>query len=153
MLKKIFSFKRVIYYIIICCVSYTACSLILTAVNMYEDVSNALPLYVNLQYFAVCFLISMLMFFTDQLTENCTMPIAMLIQITDVSVVVFGLGGFVFGWFPLDAKWILPVFVILLLIYFATFAVIYFAEKKWTNDVNIILKQRKKEKKNENKNY
>ncbi len=153
MLKRLFSFKRIMYYIIICCVSYTACSLILTVFNMYEDDLNSLPLYVNLQYFAVCFLISLLMFFTDWLTEGCTTPLPMMIQITDVSIVVFGLGGFVFGWFPLDVKWILPVFVILLLVYFATYLVIYFTEKKWANDVNEILSKRKKEKKNENKNH
>ncbi|MBR2177506.1 MAG: DUF3021 family protein [Clostridia bacterium] len=152
MLKKIFSFKRIMYYIIICCVSYTACSLILTTVNMFGDAFNSLPLYVNLQYFAVCLLISFLMFFTDQFTDGCTKPLAMLIQITDVSVVVFGLGGFVFGWFPLDAKWILPVFLILLSVYFATYIVLYFIEKKWINDVNIILKQRKKEKNDDEKN-
>ena len=92
------------------------------------------------------------MFFTDQFTDGCTKPLAMLIQITDVSVVVFGLGGFVFGWFPLDAKWILPVFLILLSVYFATYIVLYFIEKKWINDVNIILKQRKKEKNDDEKN-
>lgn len=142
-----FSSKRIMTYFITSCVSYTACSLILTLLSIiFEDFSPSI--YHNLEYFVVCLSISVLMFFTDMFTDSCTAPIAVLIQITDVIVCVLGIGGLIFHWFPFKPFWLLIVLGIILLIYFITFAVMYYVNRKWVNNVNKILTERKSEKNN-----
>lgn len=144
MFKEMFSAKRILYYVFICCVSFTALVLILSVLNYGINHSSSVNYFYIIQYFSVCFLISLVMFFTDKLTENSSKLVNMITHITDITFCVFGLGGFVYGWFPLTALGFGIAFGILIGVYILTCVVMYLFDKKWVDDVNkIIMKQRK----------
>lgn len=141
--------RNVLFYILICCVSYTICNILLSILNMaFNGFMEVAPYYLNLQEFSVCFLIAVLMFFTDRLTKNCSSLLGIIVSIADVTVSVFGLGIFVFHWFSINPLSLIIAFGVLLAVYFGTFPIIYLVDKKWTSDLNKILDQRKKEKTN-----
>ena len=148
MLKKIFSSKSILQCVLTACVSYTICTIVISSVNVFVNWHEASYLYYNLQYFAVSSAIAVLMMITDPIIENSAMPLKIVIGILIVALCVFGLGGYVFGWFPFEPLLILAVVGILVTVYFLTFMIVYCVEKKWTDDINKILVERRKEKQN-----
>ena len=144
MFKELFNAKRILYYVFICCVSFTSLVIIISVLNLSIDNSAKIQCIFIPEFFSVCFLISLFMFFTDKLIENCSKIISIITHITDITFWVFGLGGFVYDWFPLTPSGFGIAFGVLIGVYFVTCIIMYLFDKKWVDDVNkIIMKQRK----------
>ncbi len=136
--------KRLPHYIIMCCVSFTVCVMLLSLIHSWYDLMATMAWIANFELFAVCFSISALMFITDMLTENFALPLASLIQFTDEMLCVFGLGGLVFGWFPMTIEWFWAVLAINAVIYICTFLMMYYVNSRISKDINQKIKERKR---------
>lgn len=135
--------KRIPQYIIMCCVSFTVCVMILSAIHTWYDLMATVAWVANFELFAVCLAITILMFFTDSFTENLPLPVVSLIQFADVILCVFGLGGLVFDWFPINFHWFVIVFAIDAVIYLLVFLVMYYVNSRLSNEINEKIKERK----------
>ena len=127
-----------------CCVSFTVCVMLLSLIHSWYDLMATMAWIANFELFAVCFSISALMFITDMLTENFALPLASLIQFTDEMLCVFGLGGLVFGWFPMTIEWFWAVLAINAVIYICTFLMMYYVNSRISKDINQKIKERKR---------
>ncbi len=136
--------KRLPHYIIMCCVSFTVCVMLLSLIHSWYDLMATMAWIANFELFAVCFSISALMFITDMLTENFALPLVSLIQFTDEMLCVFGLGGLVFGWFPMTIEWFWAVLAINAVIYICTFLMMYYVNSRISKDINQKIKERKR---------
>lgn len=140
--------KRISGYIVSCCVSFTVCVMVLSVAHSIDG--KVMEFYgwkENFHLFACCFSISFLMFFTDKLTEKYSLAVELLVKFADVVACVFGLGGLIFRWFPIDLKWSIYVFALALIIYIITFIItifsLYFANEKTSNEINKKIAERK----------
>ena len=151
--KKIF-IQRIKIYGISCCISYSAASLILSALNVNSTLMTDNVWLSNLQLLAVCFVISVLMLITDTIRDPDNHPEEVtpgyiLVGIIDTAVPVLGMGGFLFGWFDVLSMQVLFPIAILLIIYFAVFAIFYFSGKNTEKELNRRISERKDDLKND----
>ena len=88
------------------------------------------------------------MFITGIISEKISNPIPqwlyILIGIIEVSACVILMGGLWYQWFPMSIKWILEIIVIDLIIYFAVYGITFFQERQFANNINKIIKNRRK---------
>lgn len=54
------------------------------------------------------------------------------------------MGGLWYQWFPMSIKWILEIIVIDVIIYFAVYGITFFQERQFANNINKIIKNRRK---------
>ena len=82
------------------------------------------------------------------ISEKISNPIPqwlyILIGIIEVSACVILMGGLWYQWFPMSIKWILEIIVIDLIIYFAVYGITFFQERQFANNINKIIKNRRK---------
>lgn len=135
--------KRIPHYMIMCCVSFTVSVMLLSLIHTWYDLMATVAWVANYELFAVCFAIAALMFITDTLTENLPRSVVALVQFTDETLCVVGLGGLVFGWFPISPIWFLVIFAIDAIIYICTFLMMYYINSKISKDINQKIKERK----------
>lgn len=127
--------------------SYTIASLVVAIFN-YSYYANGIGIEWVFQMALLCFVISFLMFITSIISEKISNPIPqwldILIGIIEVSVCVILIGGLWYQWFPMSIKWILEIIVIDLIIYFAVYGITFFQERQFANNINKIIKNRRK---------
>lgn len=153
MKKKVF-LERLKMYGLSCCISYTIASLILSALNINSSLMEKDVWLANLQLFAVCLVIAVLMLITDTIRDpeeptSQVTPGYFLIGILDVAVPVLGMGGFLFGWFDVISTQVIYPICILLIVYFAVFAIFYINKRNTEKELNRRINQRKEELKND----
>lgn len=141
--------ERIKYYFSICCISFTILELILSTLNATISLMSSNLWINNIEMFAVCFCIAALMFFTDIFTKNFSKPLSIVIDLIDVSVPVFGLGGFIFHWFPIEWQSILMVFGVLTFVYLAVYGIMYINSVITSKSINQKIIKRKGEHKND----
>lgn len=146
--RKAFYLNKIKFYLMSCFVSFTIADLVLSVLNIMDRVG----MYVNLEIFAVCFCIALVMFILDVVGSNLNRPVLMLLQFADVVISVLGLGGFVFGWFPISLEYILLAFMILTFVYIVTCLLIFGFDKITENEINKKISERKGGNKNGGKN-
>lgn len=92
----------------------------------------------------LCFIITILMFITDIVSEkffgNIPVFVFILIGLIEVSACVLLMGGLWFEWFTLNVNWISEVIVIDTVVYFSVFVIMFFQEKKSAESINKIIK-------------
>lgn len=154
-LKRIKSWfiKNFKYYLTICCTSFTVVTLILSVINISVDLMSSNTWMNNIELFIVCFFITMLMMFTDMLTKNSNIFLGILVHLVDVFVPVFGIGGFIFGWFPISWYWVGIVSGLLIVIYFSIYGIMLLQVKNTSDGINKKILERKGEHKNDKENH
>ncbi len=127
------------HYLTVLVHTFTWQTLILSLVNWDSYLINAQEV---LQFFVVSVVITVLMAITDIFTMQRSLPVIILTDLLDVSVVVFGLGGYVFNWFNFNWQTILPVIGIIVLIYFIIFGFFMLQMKKDSEHINKKIKEK-----------
>lgn len=128
-------------YIIIDCVSFTAITLILSLNDVITGTNGMNPLFL-LQLFGCCTLICLLMWLTDR-WEKQRAIINMLVRLADVAVVILGVGGGVFHWFPWTVYDVVPVCVSFTIVFLVTYGIMLIQDKFVTQAINEYLKKKK----------
>ena len=54
MFKEMFSTKRILYYVFICCVSFTSLAVILSTLNFCIEISASIQYVYIIEWFSVC---------------------------------------------------------------------------------------------------
>lgn len=141
------------YYLTICCTSFTVVILILSVINICFDLMSSNMWINNIELFGVCFLITMLMLFTDMFTKNSNIFLVILVHLIDTFIPVFGIGGFLFSWFPISWYWIGIISSILIVIYFSVHGIMLLHIKSTSDGINKKILERKGEHKNDKENH
>lgn len=152
-MKKDVFLKRLKIYGISCCISYTIASLILSVLNIGSTLMSDVWL-ANVQLLLVCIVIAVLMLITDTIRDpeeptSQVTPGYFLIGILDVAVPVIGMGGLLFKWFDVFTLQIIYPICILLVVYFAVFAIFYINKKITEKELNRRISKRKEVLKND----
>ena len=139
------SSKKLDELILVDCVSYTVVSLILAFLSFFDLVMGLNP-RVLFQLFAVTTLICFLMYLTSFLPIESPWA-EMLVSLADVGVVVLGVGGGIFRWFPWQAQYIWMVSGVFVIVYFITYGIILLQNKIASDQINRILQKKRREQK------
>ena len=127
------------HYLTILVHSFTWQTLIMSLLNWDSYLINAQKI---LQFFIVSLAITVLMAITDTFTMKRSLPIIILTDLLDVSVAVFGLGGYVFNWFDFELKNIIPIALTIIVIYFIIFGFMMLQMKKDSDRINKRIKEK-----------
>ena len=127
------------HYLTVLVHSFTWQTLILSLINWDSYLINAQKI---LQFFIVSLAITVLMAITDTFTMKRSLPIIILTDLLDVSVAVFGLGGYVFKWFDFELKNIIPIALTIIVIYFIIFGFMMLQMKKDSDRINKRIKEK-----------
>ena len=128
--------------ILIDCVSYTVVSVILALLSMPGKVM-ALEYRTMLELFFCTTLICAIMYGIGKLPLQSTLLEAFL-QLLDVAVVILGVGGGLFHWFPWKGEAIWIVVCVFVATYFVTYGVMLLQNKVASDKINLILKEKRK---------
>lgn len=139
------SSKKLDELILVDCVSYTVVSLILAFLSFFDLVMGINP-RVLFQLFAVTTLICFLMYLTSFLPIESPWA-EVFVSLADVGVVVLGVGGGIFRWFPWQAKYIWMVSGVFVIVYFITYGIILLQNKIASDQINRILQKKRREQK------
>lgn len=147
--------QRIRYYLSIACISFTAVEIIMSILQVIypEDLMSSTVWIFNLEAFAVCLTITVLMFFTDVFTYNFSKILGILIHLVDITVVVMLLGGFVFHWFPFKWEFLLLVLGVIFAVYIIVYGAMVFSTRVTSYQVNKKIIERKEQKKNGREDY
>ncbi len=141
-------FKKLVYYGVSFCVSYTLVSLILSLLNINASLVAGNFWIYNIEIMSVCFCIALLMWLTDTFIKGSSYddmtPLGIFADLMDVALPVIGLGGFVFDWFDVFSKEILYPIIILLFVYFVVLGFFYLNAKMTEIELNKKIQERKK---------
>lgn len=137
--------KRIRIYSTTGCISYTVTLLIQALLSGRTEffMSGFSGTYL-LQLFAVCMLIAALMLFTDWRLEDGPGWRHMAVQLTDVFLVVFGVGGGCFRWFPWSVEQVAVMAVFLLVVYALTYGAALLQHQIISMEINEKLSARNK---------
>lgn len=127
------------HYLTILVHSFTWQTLIMSLLNWDSYLINAQKI---LQFFIVSLAITVLMALTDTFTMKRSLPVIILTDLLDVSVAVFGLGGYVFNWFDFELKNIIPIALTIIVIYFIIFGFMMLQMKKDSDRINKRIKEK-----------
>lgn len=127
------------HYLTILVHSFTWQTLIMSLLNWDSYLINAQKI---LQFFIVSLAITVLMAITDTFTMKRSLPVIILTDLLDVSVAVFGLGGYVFDWFDFELIKIIPIVLIIVVIYFIIFGFMMLQMKKDSDHINKRIKEK-----------
>ena len=127
------------HYLTILVHSFTWQTLIMSLLNWDSYLINAQKI---LQFFIVSLAITVLMAITDTFTMKRSLPVIILTDLLDVSVAVFGLGGYVFNWFDFELKNIIPIALTIIVIYFIIFGFMMLQMKKDSDRINKRIKEK-----------
>ena len=138
-------------YLIIACVSYTCLTVTMSLMCILEtkilgtsELSMNISEYIVLELFVSTATIGLLMYIQDRLLDT-GLWVQMGIQITIVSITVFSL-GYLFHWFPtpFETKHVIFVMVEILLVYFVTYAIMMLQNKRTSDKINKIIKEKRR---------
>lgn len=125
------------------CISFTAVAVILSALAYIPDMTMEITHVTYLQLFGCTTLIACLMYFTSKIQVE-SQTIASLIPIFNIAIVVFGVGGGIFRWFPWEVKYITEVAVILTLVFIVTNYMMIWQNNEIAKAINEKIKAREK---------
>lgn len=130
------------FYITMNCVSFTVLILIYTVLCLFglSTVNEAAVLILLLM--TTC--IAVLIFFTDKLPVD-SLILRIVIDLAVIIAIVFILGGTT-GFIPLEPGYILVVLLMIVVVYFITYAVLIIQNKADAEDINKKIRKLKKEK-------
>lgn len=130
--------------ILITCISYTAVAVILSVLALISPgFTMELTSITYLQLFGCTTIISCLMYFTSKIQVESQIA-ANLIQILDIAIVVYGVGGGLFQWFPWEITYIAEVAFILIVVFLFTNYIMIWQNNEITKAINKKIKERKK---------
>lgn len=122
------------YYFTISCISFTFIILINVLLNL--DSLNAEFSFKELAQLFICTsLIAILMYFTDKLNIK-TRPVSMLVDILDICAVMYIVGMGLFKMFAPSLQNVIINLVIIIAVYFLTFAVMVFDDRNAVRFIN-----------------
>lgn len=142
--------ERIRMYIVVDSISYTFTLVIQSLIAVLSNDGRWVPLFGGmylLQLFAVCSLISLLMYLTDPLLED-HMLWQRLVQLLEVFAAVFGVGGGLFGWFEWTPALVLSISVLLIVVYAATYGIMLLQNYLISREINEKLSTQLRKKKN-----
>ncbi len=144
-LKELFRFdlkKKIKFYFSVCCISFTILELVLSTLNACFDLMSSNLWINNIEMFAVCLCIALLMFITDRFSKNHSLITKITIDLLDILAAVYGLGGIAFKWFT---TWdsIIISFCVILVVYFLVFLIMILNAKITDNKINKKILERK----------
>ena len=122
------------HYIMILVHAFTWQTLILSLTSQINSQSV-------IQFFIVALTITGLMAITDIFTLKRSLPVLIIVDLIDITAVVFGMGGCVFKWFPFEWLTLLSIIGFIVIIYFIIFGFIMLQMKKDSEHINKIIKQ------------
>lgn len=138
-MKKL-SFKDCI---LIDCISFTVVTVLLATLSLAGTPTMSISLRELLELFFCTTLIATLMYFTSKLPLD-SFVIATVVDFADVAVVILGVGGLVFHWFPWHWQYVLQVVLILTAVFLITWAVMIYQSRDTAKKINRILMEREK---------
>lgn len=95
-----------------------------------------------IQYFIVAATITGLMAITDTFTLKRSLPVLIIVDLIDITAVVFGLGGYVFKWFNFEWLTLLSIVGFIVITYFIIFGFIMLQLKKDSEHINKRIKEK-----------
>ncbi len=122
------------YYFTISCISFTFIILINVLLNL--DSLNAVFSFKELAQLFICTsLIAILMYFTDKLNIK-TRPVSMLVDLLDICAVMYIVGMGLFKMFAPSLQNVIINLVVIVSVYFLTFAVMVFDDRNVVRFIN-----------------
>lgn len=122
------------YYFTISCISFTFIILINVLLNL--DSLNAVFSFKELAQLFICTsLIAILMYFTDKFNIK-TRPVSMLVDILDICAVMYIVGMGLFKMFAPSLQNVIINLVVIVSVYFLTFAVMVFDDRNAVRFIN-----------------
>lgn len=122
------------YYFTISCISFTFIILINVLLNL--DSLNAEFSFKELAQLFICTsLIAILMYFTDKLNIK-TRPVSMLVDLLDICAVMYIVGMGLFKMFAPSLQNVIINLVVIVSVYFLTFAVMVFDDRNAVRFIN-----------------
>lgn len=129
--------------ILITCVSYTVTSTLLSLLAFISGLTMEMANVEYLQIFACCIVISILIHFSSKLPVESEWA-ETLIAFLAVALVIYGMGGGIFKWFAWELKYIIEVFIILVLVFLATNGFMLWQSNETAKAINKKIEERKK---------
>lgn len=123
------------------CISFTVVAVILSVLAYIPDMTMEITHVTYLQLFGCTTLIAFLMYFTSKIQVESQI-VASLISIFNIAIVVFGVGGGIFRWFPWELKYIAEVAIILILVFIVTNYMMIWQNNELAKSINEKIKAR-----------
>lgn len=115
--------NKLIQMVLIDCISYTVLSLIMSSLSITTNLIMNITQFDNLSLFIVTSIISIFVTLTSFIKIESYF-IENLVIIVEVFLVVYGVGGGIFHWFPFQLFYIIEAGFIALIVFFITRIVI-----------------------------
>lgn len=122
------------YYFTISCISFTFIILVNVLLNL-DSLNAVFSLKELAQLFICTSLIAILMYFTDKLNIK-TRPVSMLVDILDICAVIYIVGMGLFEMFNPSIQNIIINLMVIVSVYFLTFAVMAFDDRNAVRFIN-----------------
>lgn len=136
------------YHILIDCISFTCVMVLFSIIGAF--LKWEIPTLGILVFFLITTLISLLMYFTNQLPIHKGV-FMVLIDLADIALVVFVVGGAIFRLFTFDLVTCAAIAGMILVVYFAVIAVITIRTQVEAKSINQKIQERRKRKEEEKK--
>jgi phage shock protein PspC (stress-responsive transcriptional regulator) len=133
--------KSIKTFILTDCISFTLVVLILSAIGLIQDVMMDIDNLVLIQLFICTTLIAILMYFTENIPVESQIT-ASFIQFADTALVILGVGGGLFKWFPWKPTVVGEVLVILTVVFIITTMIITWQNHQLAHTINEKIKER-----------
>lgn len=126
------------------CISYTILSLLISILS-FTSIPVMEMNYMNcLSMFLVTVLISICIVLTSNIKIE-SFWIENIIYVLEVFVIVYGVGGGIFHWFPLELYYFFEVGIICILVYIITSIILYLHFHLLANQINQKIEEKKHE--------
>jgi hypothetical protein len=129
--------KSIKTYILTDCISFTFSVIIIAVIGLMQDVMMSIDNVVLLQLFTCTTLIAILMYFTESIPVESQLA-ATFIHFVDTALVILGVGGGIFKWFPWKAVYVGEVVAILTVVFIMTTLIITWQNYHLANSINEI---------------
>ncbi len=123
------------------CISFTVVTVLLSTLWFIADRTAFLESRHLLELFCCTTLISILMYFTSKIPLESQL-FATSLLLLDVAVVILGIGGGIFQWFPWEGKSVLQIIVILVTVFFVTHLIMVWQSRDTAKKINQKIKER-----------
>lgn len=141
-------FKRIKDFCVLNCVVFTVMSLVLNLIYIITDVVKTSEQFgyvvITMQYLSVTTVMCFLLFLFDKIVSKDEMY-SHIIALIIVIATVFGLGGYVYEWFPIFSGWSLATLGIIFLIYFLVRFIVFAKDIDASKQINKKLEEMQEE--------
>ena len=141
-------FKRIKDFLVLNCVVFTIMSMVLNMLYIITDVVKTSEqlgyVTITMQYLSVTTVVCFLLFLFDKIVSKKEMY-SHITALLIVIATVFGLGGFVYQWFPIFSWWTLATLGIIFVVYFSVHFILFTKNIDATNEINKKLEEMQEE--------